>query len=78
MARIPPPKVRQAADTVRAMIAGGHLLPGEIAPSAPELSERTGTCLAYCRWALNLLVGDRTLEAGRPPRGRPRVPREFR
>jgi len=69
------PKVRQAAYTVRAMIAEGTLRPGDIAPSAPQLREATGVCEAYCRRALAGLVEDGTLEPGKPPRGRPRVPR---
>lgn len=68
------PKVREAADAVRAMIAVGRLLPGEAAPTAPGLSTQTGICYVYCLRALRLLVADGTLEAGKPPRGRPRVP----
>lgn len=68
------PKVRQAAYTVRAMIAEGILRPGGIAPSAPQLRKATGVCEAYCRRALALLVADGTLVPGPSPRGRPRVP----
>lgn len=56
------------------MIAGGLLLPGDLAPSAPALSAQTGTCLVYCLRALRALVDDGTLEAGKTPHGRPRVP----
>lgn len=57
------------------MLSSGRLLPGDIAPSAPELATQTGICYSYCLQALRLLVADGTLEPGRPPRGRPRVPR---
>jgi DNA-binding GntR family transcriptional regulator len=75
VARTAPPKVREAADTVREMIGDGKLLPGETAPSAPGLSAQTGICYSYCARALRALVADGTLEPGKPPRGRPRVPR---
>jgi DNA-binding GntR family transcriptional regulator len=68
------PAIEQAAYTVRRMIAEGTLRPGDKAPSAPELREATGVCATYCRRALDLLVRDRTLAPGKPPRGRPRVP----
>lgn len=68
------PRVRQAADVVRAMIDGGTLRPGDLAPFAPGLSAQTGICYTYCLRALRLLVADGTLEPGAPPRGRPRVP----
>lgn len=68
------PKVGAVAETVRAMIAGSRLLPGEAAPSAAALSRQTGASYQYCAQALRLLVDEGTLErevAG----GRPRVPR---
>ena len=74
MARIAP-KARAVAETVRGMIAAGELAPGDIAPSAPALAAQTGTCYSYCLAALRQLTAEGTLEAGRPPRGRPRVPR---
>lgn len=73
MARTPPAKVRQAAYTVRGMIAEGTLKPGDTAPSAPALSEQTGVCYVYCLRALRLLAADGTLEPGKA-RGRLRVP----
>jgi len=69
------PKITQAAYTVRGMIAEGTLKPGDKAPSVPELREATGVCTDYCLRALRLLVADGTLLPGRPPLGRPRVPR---
>lgn len=69
------PKVLEAAGAVRGMITAGHLMPGDIAPSALALAEGTGVCYAYCLRALRLLTADGTLEAGKPPHGRPRVPR---
>jgi DNA-binding GntR family transcriptional regulator len=69
-----PPKAREAADTVRAMIADGVLLPGAAAPSAPRLARQTGTCPGYCRLALRALVEDGTLKPGNGSHGRPRVP----
>ena len=64
----------QAAYTVRAMIREGDLRPGDKAPSARELREVTGVCVAYCRRAIRLLTDDGTLLPGKPPQGRPRVP----
>jgi hypothetical protein len=70
-----PPKAAAVAGTVRAMIAGGTLQPGDLAPSAPALQQATGTAYAYCLLAVRSLVDDGTLQPGKPPRGRPRVPR---
>jgi Helix-turn-helix domain len=74
MPKSPPPKVGEAADAVRKMIASGELAPGGFAPRAPALSAATGTCLAYCQRALRLLVEDGTLVLPASRSGRPRVP----
>jgi len=67
------PKVRAAAEAVRAMVAEGRLLPGDAAPSAAALSEMTGTCYVYCLQAVRLLLAEGTLVRVKSPRSRPRV-----
>jgi DNA-binding transcriptional MocR family regulator len=46
------PKIAEAADAVRGMIAAGMLSPGDRAPSSEALREATGICTDYCRRAL--------------------------
>jgi hypothetical protein len=68
------PKYQQVADSIRARIADGILLPGEPAPSAAALSRATGYSSLTCRQALGKLIKDGVLVAGASPRARPRVP----
>lgn len=55
------PKYAQVAETVRAQVAEGKLLPGQLAPSAAQLARNTGYAVPTCRKGLNRLVGDGVL-----------------
>ncbi len=63
------PKITEAAGVIRAMIAGGTLLPGEAAPDGGTLHAMTGISRAYCYRALRLLERAGTLTRA-TPRGR--------
>ena len=63
------PRIAEAVNAVRAMIADGTLKPGQRAPGAAELHEKTGISVVYCTRALQLLESDGTL-IRTSPRGR--------
>lgn len=55
------PRVREAADAVRAMIAAGTLKPGDRGPTAVMLHEATGISVYRCLCGLRLLVDEGVL-----------------
>ena len=69
------PKYAQVAESVRAQIETGSLLPGASAPSGAALARTTGFSHLTCRKALQLLIKDGVLVHGPSPNARPRVPR---
>jgi DNA-binding FadR family transcriptional regulator len=67
-------KYAQVAESIRAQITDGTLLPGEAAPSGAALSRATGYSSITCRKALSALVKDGVLVPGVSPNARPHVP----
>ena len=68
------PKYQWVAESIRAQIADGMLLPGEPAPSGAALARATGYSTLTCRKALSRLIKDGVLVPGTSPGARPRVP----
>jgi DNA-binding transcriptional regulator YhcF (GntR family) len=68
------PKYARVAESIRAQIANGILMPGEPAPSGAALSRTTGFSALTCRKALRILIRDGVLVPGTSPNARPRVP----
>jgi len=69
------PKYAQVADSVRAQIASGTLVPGAPAPSGAALACATGSSALTCRRALRTLIKEGTLVPGASRNARPRVSR---
>lgn len=64
----------EAAEAVRDLVRSGKLRPGDLTPTATELSVMTGVSAQTCRKAVLMMARKGELVPAPSPAGRPRVP----